>query len=91
MGRRVEDLKESAPCGMLIHYTIDKSTDFVTYNDINGRGNYRFSNTCNGCTWRALCQPTEADYLQIVRETTGHMVEPMEIIEQLFRNREVRT
>lgn len=35
---RIEDLKETAPCGMLIHYTVDRETDFVTYNDINGRG-----------------------------------------------------
>lgn len=38
---RIEDLKETAPCGMLIHYTVDRETDFVTYNDINGRGRYR--------------------------------------------------
>ena len=37
MGKRIEDLKETAPCGMLIHYTVNEE-DMITYNDINGRG-----------------------------------------------------
>ena len=24
MGKRIEDLKETAPCGMLIHYTVNE-------------------------------------------------------------------
>lgn len=38
MKAAVEDLKETTPCGMTIHYTVDTATDFVTYTDINGRG-----------------------------------------------------
>lgn len=34
---RIEDLKETAPCGMEIHYTVDEN-DMIAYNDINGRG-----------------------------------------------------
>lgn len=34
----IEDLKETAACGMIIHYSVDTTTDMVTYNDINGRG-----------------------------------------------------
>ena len=37
---RIEDLKETAPCGMEIHYTVDEN-DMIAYNDINGRGRSR--------------------------------------------------
>jgi hypothetical protein len=52
---KIEDLTEVAPCGIAIHYTVDNDTDFVTYNDINGRGKY--SNKCPGCSWYGLCNP----------------------------------
>lgn len=54
----VEDLKELAPCGMLIHYTVDTTTDFVVYNDINGRGEENLTKKCLTCSWRNLCSPT---------------------------------
>lgn len=52
----IEDLKETAACGMIIHYSVDTTTDMVTYNDINGRGVK--SNNCSGCSWRAICKPS---------------------------------
>lgn len=85
---RIEDLKETAACGMVIHYTVDKETDFVTYNDINGRGEYRYSEKCHGCSWRSICQPTEADYLKILSERLGREVKPLEVIAHLFNKRE---
>ena len=51
---RIEDLKETAPCGMEIHYTVDEN-DMITYNDINGRGVH--CDKCEGCTWRGICKP----------------------------------
>ena len=51
---RIEDLKETAPCGMEIHYTVDEN-DMIAYNDINGRG--VFCDKCEGCTWRGICKP----------------------------------
>lgn len=51
---KIEDLKETAPCGMVIHYTID-GDDVITYNDINGRGVECAS--CEKCTWRGICKP----------------------------------
>lgn len=56
MGKRVEDLKETAPCGMLIHYTVNEE-DMITYNDINGRGVH--CDKCDGCTWKGICKPEE--------------------------------
>lgn len=56
-----EDLKEKAPCGMLINYTVDKSTDLVTYTDINDRGKGAKSEKCKNCSWRGICQPTEPE------------------------------
>lgn len=55
---RVEDLKETAPCGMEIHYTVDNDTDFISYSDINGRGIR--CEACHGCTWYGICQPQDA-------------------------------
>lgn len=52
----IEDLKETAACGMIIHYSVDTTTDMVTYNDINGR--VVKSNNCSGCSWRAICKPS---------------------------------
>ena len=74
---RFEDLKETAPCGMLIHY-------FVTYNDINGRGRYRLCPDCSRCSWKGICKPTEADYLEILSDVLGRGVKPLEVIIQLF-------
>ncbi len=51
----IQDLKETAPCSMSIHYSVDNTTDFVTYNDINGRG--KKCEACSGCTWYGLCKP----------------------------------
>ncbi len=51
---RIEDLKETAPCGMEIHYTVDEN-DMIAYNDINGRG--VLCDKCEGCTWRGICKP----------------------------------
>lgn len=56
MGKRIEDLKETAPCGMLIHYTVNEE-DMITYNDINGRGVH--CDKCDGCTWKGICKPEE--------------------------------
>lgn len=56
MGKRIEDLKETAPCGMLIHYTVNEE-DIITYNDINGRGVH--CDKCDGCTWKGICKPEE--------------------------------
>lgn len=58
MKQLFEDLKETAPCGMLIHYTVDTSSDFVTYTDINGRGNERKASACDRCSWKSICKPT---------------------------------
>lgn len=55
MKEQFEDLKEKAPCGMLIHYTVDNATDMITYTDINGRG--KVCSSCDGCTWRGICKP----------------------------------
>lgn len=81
---RIEDLKETAPCGMLIHYTVDRESDFVTYNDINGSGNYRLVSNCKKCPWKGICKPTEADYLKILSDALGREVKPLEVIVQLF-------
>lgn len=44
---RIEDLKETAPCGKEIHYTVDEN-DMIAYNNINGRG--ALCDKCEGCT-----------------------------------------
>lgn len=85
---RIEDLKEIAACGMAIRYTVDKETDFITYNNINDRGQYRYSKKCVGCSWRSICQPTEADFLKILSDRLGREVKPMEVIAQLFNKKE---
>ncbi len=51
----IHDLTERAPCNMVIHYSVDSDTDFVTYNDINGRG--KQCTSCHGCSWYSLCKP----------------------------------
>ena len=56
MEKRIEDLKETAPCGMLIHYTVNEE-DMITYNDINGRGVH--CDKCGGCTWKGICKAEE--------------------------------
>lgn len=57
MNNIVEDLKEIAPCGMKISYTVN-SDDFITYTDINGRSDGKLQKACDGCTWRGICSPT---------------------------------
>lgn len=54
----IQDLKETAPCGMRIRYTVDSSTDMVTYTDINGRGKEKLQAACDHCSWRGICKPT---------------------------------
>lgn len=51
---KIEDLKETAPCGMLIHYTVD-GDDIIVYNDINGRGVQ--CEHCKNCSWHNICKP----------------------------------
>lgn len=51
---KIEDLKETAPCGMVIHYTVNKD-DIITYNDVNGRGVQ--CEHCKNCSWRSICKP----------------------------------
>ena len=67
--RNVEDLKETAVCGMVIHYTVN-SDDMISYNDINGRGVECAS--CKGCSWRALCKPTPE---QVATITIDELIE----------------
>lgn len=58
MNGRILNLKETAPCGIVIRYEVDSATDFVTYTDINGRGEGRKSDICEKCSWRGICKPT---------------------------------
>ena len=38
MGKRIEDLKETAPCGMLIHYTVNEDKLWIPSEyEIHGR------------------------------------------------------
>lgn len=57
MGKQIEDLKETAPCGMQIRYTVD-NMDFVSYNNINGRGKGKLTEKCYKCSWWEICKPT---------------------------------
>lgn len=83
---RVEDLKETAPCGMNIRYTVDKSTDFITYTNINDRGEKRKSEACEKCSWRGICKPTYPDFKEITIETTLILSkDQMEIIEKSMK------
>lgn len=84
MKAAVEDLKETTPCGMTIHYTVDTATDFVTYTDINGRGKYRLCEACERCSWKGICKPTECNYISTIQETLGKAVEPLDVITQIF-------
>ena len=84
----IEDLKEVAPCGLLIHYTVDRTSNFVVYNDICDRGHYRLSPNCSNCSWRGICKPTEADFLKILSDTLGRTVTPLEVIIQFFERRD---
>lgn len=64
----MQDLKEKAPCGMLIHYTVN-SDDIITHNDINGRGVQ--CDKCNGCSWHGICksEPKKEPEKKISRQT----------------------
>lgn len=57
----ITDHKENAPCGMLIHYSVDTDTDFVVYDDINGRGQWNKTEKCEHCSWQGICNPTSKD------------------------------
>lgn len=65
---RIEDLKEVAPCGMRINYTVDNDTDFITYTDINSRGEGHLQKDCERCTWRGICKPTAISKEALVKE-----------------------
>lgn len=80
----VQDFKEFAPCGMKIHYTVDSETDFITYTDINGRGKNRRCEACERCSWSAICQPTECNYMAIIQEHLGRAVNPLDVITQIY-------
>lgn len=80
----VEDLKKIAPCGMDIHYTVDKQTDFVTYTDINGRGRHKLCKACEKCYWKCICKPTECNYMEIIQESLGKAVDPLDVITQIY-------
>lgn len=80
----VEDLKEISPCGMTIHYTVDTETDFVTYTDINDRGEHRLCDACERCSWKAICKPTACNYMEIIQEHLGRAVNPLDVITQIY-------
>jgi len=80
----VEDLKEISSCGMTIHYTVDTETDFVTYTDINGRGEHRLCEACKRCNWKAICKPTACNYMGIIQEHLGRAVNPLDVITQIY-------
>ena len=66
----VTDHKELAPCGIMIHYSVDASTDHIIYEDINKRGRWNKTEKCNRCSWKAICSPTsKEDELQKAYET----------------------
>lgn len=82
---RIEDLKETAPCGMEIHYTVDEN-DMIACNDINGRGIR--CDKCEGCTWRGICKPerqaktmSRKTYIEIYDLIGGLANEAMEEVE----------
>lgn len=60
------DLTEKAPCGMCIHYTLDTSTDMITYTDINGRG--KLCGKCEKCSWKGICKP-EPEEMKLQQST----------------------
>lgn len=80
----VKDLKEIAPCGMSIHYSVDTKTDFVTYTDIDNRGKYKMSAACEKCSWKGICKPTECNYMAIIQEALGRVVKPLDVITQIY-------
>lgn len=80
----IEDQKEIAPCGMNIRYTLDKATDFVTYTNINNRGEYKLCESCKKCSWKGICKPTECNYMKIIQEALGRAVDPLDVIKQIY-------
>ena len=76
------DCKEVAPCGMLVHYTVDKN-DFVSYNDINGRG--VLSEKCEHCTWKGICKPTPhvEEYEKILDQSFADFVQAAKLVGDL--------
>ncbi len=67
MGKKIEDLKEMAVCGMTIHYTVNED-DIVVYNDINGRG--VLCDKCEGCSWRGICKPSAKEVWKVMTRNT---------------------
>lgn len=79
----VQDLKETAPCGMRIRYTVDSSTDMVTYTDINGRGEDNLQKSCEHCSWRGICKPTVMSHEKALEE--------LEKVKKVLRKEEQQT
>ena len=48
MEKRIEDLKETAPCGMLIHYTVNEEDMSRTYT-YNGKEYVNLIPLCEAC------------------------------------------
>lgn len=69
------DLKETAPCGMEINYTVDNTSDMITHDDIYGRGIK--SEKCKCCGWRAICRPRETEN-EIAKSNMQEIIEKME-------------
>lgn len=65
---KIENLKEIAPCGMKINYTVNNDTGFITYTDINDRGNGHLQKACEGCIWKGICIPTAIDKETLINE-----------------------
>lgn len=84
----IVDGQEVSRCGMTIHYSVDTTTDFIVYNDINGRGEGRKSEKCSICSWRGICKPTEVDYMEIIRKQVGRDIKPSEVIRQIVEKME---
>jgi hypothetical protein len=80
---RIEDLKEVAPCGMKIRYTVDNDTDIITYTDINGRGEDNLQKACEHCSWRGICKPTAMSHEKALAE--------LEKIKEVLRKEEKQT
>lgn len=79
----IQDLKETAPCGMRIRYTVDSSTDMVTYTDINGRGEDKLQKACEHCSWRGICKPTAMSHNKALAE--------LEKVKEVLRKKEQQT
>ncbi|HAB60044.1 MAG TPA: hypothetical protein DCE48_04930 [Lachnospiraceae bacterium] len=79
----VQDLKETALCGMRIRYTVDSCTDMVTYTDINGRGDNNLQKACEHCSWRGICKPTAMSHEKALAE--------LEKVKEILKKEEQQT